>query len=139
MYYCGGDLVIDGNVSVNGTLVVEHDLTLNGGNLTIQSVKNFPALIVGHDFTIQTANTTFTATGYVQVGGHIDMGNKSSSSIDVYGALYVFGDGLQNTDGCSLSVTGVPNKACLAIWSSVGNLTRWSPAAGAFYKEIKRQ
>jgi hypothetical protein len=140
VYYCASDLTIDGNVVVNGSLVVEHDLTLNGGNLTIQSVKNFPALIVGHDFVIQMANTAFTATGYVQVYHHIDMGNESGSSINVCGALYIVsGDGLMNTNGCSLSVTGMPNQACLAIWPSESDLTMWSSTAGAFFKAIKRQ
>jgi len=141
IYYCNGNLNLKNNATVNctGTLVVNGDLTIqDSGNVTIQAVKNFPALIVGHDLSMQAANTNLSVTGYTQVDHHIDMHSKSGNSVKIYGALYVFGDGLKNTNGCSLSVAGMPNKACLAIWSSGSNLTRWSPAAGAFFKEIKR-
>jgi len=153
VYYCKGSLVIDSNVFVNGTLVVETDLKLKGGKLTIQSVKNFPALIIGHDLLIEDPNdpnapnnrsSMLTATGYTQIGnsatrtGNIDMQNTSGSSVKVYGALYIFGGGIVNTTGCTVDISGMPHKASLAIWSSGGNLTRWSPAGGAFYKSIKR-
>jgi len=156
VYYCGDDLVIDGNVFVNGTLVVKNDLRLKAGNLTIQSAKNFPALIIGHDLLIEepddpndpndpnapndpnNRSSMLTATGYTQIGRHIDMNDKTGSSIKVNGALYVFGDGIVDTTGCTVDISGMPHKACLAIWSSGENLTRWSPAAGAFYKSIVR-
>jgi hypothetical protein len=88
---------------------------------------------------IEANNTRFTATGYTQIGNHIDVHNKSGCSITIYGALYVLSDGIKNTTGCNVLVAGMPNKTCLAIWSSGSNLTMWSPAAEAFFKGIKRQ
>jgi cytoskeletal protein CcmA (bactofilin family) len=143
IYYYDGTLEIDGDSFINGTLVVKEDLKIKGtGRLTIQSVKNFPALIVEHDLTAEDKNTALTATGYVQIGHHIDMKDKTGCSIIINGALYIFGDGIKNSSNGSVSVNGMPNgmpqKAALAIWSSGGNLVRWSPAAGAFYKTIVR-
>lgn len=139
VYYCDGSLGIDGNSFITGTLVVKGDLQIiNSGNLIIQSVKNFPALIVGGDLTTEAPNRNLTVTGYTQIGQKIDMKSNSGGFVKIYGALYIFGDGIRNTSGCSIFVEGMPHKACLAIWSSTGNLTRWSPAAGAFYKSIAR-
>jgi hypothetical protein len=138
IYYCNSNLTVRGNVIVNGTLVVKDNFIIQDANVTIQSVKNFPALIVGTIMRTETENTRLSATGYTQIGDHIDMGDKSGCSITVYGALYILGSGIESTGGCSLSVTGMPHEASLAIWLSGGNLTRWSPAAGAFYKSIAR-
>jgi len=139
IYYCNGWLDITGNSSINGTLVVKESLKIrSSGKLTIQSVKNFPALIVGHDLRTENSYTSLTATGYVQVGHHIDMTDKVGCSITINGALYVLGDGIKNSSNGSISVNGMPHKACLAMWSSNGDLARWSPAAGAFYKSITR-
>lgn len=141
IYYCDGILTIKGNTTINGTgtLVVKNDFKINNAsNVTIQSVKNFPALIVGGNLHIETDNTRLTATGYTQIGDHIDMHNKLGCSVTIYGALYILADGIKNTTGCSVSVDGRPHKACLAIWSSGSNLTRWSPTGGAFYKLITR-
>ncbi len=139
VYYCNGNLTIMGSATINGTLVVKDDFSIKDlGNVTIQSVKNFPALIVGKKLDMEKDNTMLTATGYTQVGDHIDMHDKSGCSITIYGALYILDDGIKNATGCSVLVDGMPHKACLAIWSSGENLTRWSPAAGAFYKSITR-
>ncbi len=140
VYYCNSALSLKGLVSINGTLVVNGDLTIQGGgNVTIQAVKNFPALIVSGKITIQSAGCTLAATGYTQVGSYIDVGSKAGNSITINGALYILNGGIQNTlltNG--VTVTGMPEKASLAIWSSGENLVRWSPAAGAFYKSIVR-
>jgi len=139
IYYRNGNLTVRGNVIVNGTLVVSDNFIIQDANVTIQSVKNFPALIVGTIMRTETENTRLSATGYTQIGGNIDMREKPGCSITIYGALYILGEyGIVGTDGGSLSVTGQPHEACLAIWSSTEDLTRWSPAAGAFYKSIAR-
>jgi cytoskeletal protein CcmA (bactofilin family) len=139
VYYCSGSLTLKGTVNITGTLVVNGDLTLQGGaNVTIQPVNNFPALIISGKIDFQSAGCKLTATGYTQVGNYIDMENKSGT-ITINGALYILNGGIQNTlltNG--VTVTGMPQKASLAIWSSGGNLVRWSPAAGAFYKSITR-
>jgi hypothetical protein len=143
IFYRNGNLTVRGNVIVNGTLVVSDNFIIQDANVTIESVKNFPALIVGKIMRTETENTRLSATGYTQIDEQIDMRGKSGCSITIYGVLYILGveenSGIVGTDGGgSVSVTGQPHKACLAIWSSGGNLTRWSPAAGAFYKSIVR-
>lgn len=139
VYYCDGSLDIEGDSFINGTLVVKDDLKIKStGVLTIQSVKNFPALIVGHDLRTEDENTVLSATGYVQIEHHIDMKNKEGCLILIDGALYIFGDGIKNASVGSLEVNGMPHKASLAIWSGTGQLTRWSPAVGAFYKSVTR-
>ncbi len=141
IYYCSSDLVVKSNVIVEGTLVVEGDLKIkDSGSLIVRSVKIFPppalfpALIVSGKLKAEDANnTSVNITGYTQIGGDID---AQMCEIRIYGALYILGDGIKNA--ASVSVNGMPHKACLAIWSSGGNLNRWSPAAGAFYKSITR-
>ena len=139
VYYCNGNITFLNTVNINGTLIVKDDLSIKGnGDVIIQAVKNFPALIIGGKLHIDAATVKLTTTGYTQVGDHIDMHNRLNSSITVNGALYILDDGIKNTLTAYLTVTGMPQKTGLAMWSSGGNLTRWSPAAGAFYKTIAR-
>ena len=139
IYYRNGNLRIFGNTNVIGMLVVKDDLQMEDGcNFSITAVKNFPALLVGHDIKIEDPNTTVTITGLAQVGHHIDMKNQVGSSIDVLGALYVLGDGIRGTTGCSVNITAAPDKAAIQLWPTANNAARWTPAAGAFFRSISR-
>ncbi|MFC1675697.1 hypothetical protein ACFL3G_01380 [Planctomycetota bacterium] len=140
IYYRDGNLDLRGNINITGMLVVRDDLRIDMMcNVTITAVKNFPALLVGHDIIFNNSNQHLNVTGLVQVRDNIDMNNSFGSRIDVLGALYILGDGAQDTAGCSINITGSPDKAAIEIWSSEGVPTRWSPAAGAFFKSIQRQ
>ncbi len=120
-------------------LVVRTDLLLgNNANATITALKNFPALLVGQNIIMLNNNLTLSITGFAQVDGHIDMGDKTGSSINVLGALYVLGGGIMNTTGCIVEITAAPDKAAIEIWPEPGTAQRWSPAAGAFFKGIER-
>jgi len=140
IYYRDGDLLVEDNVHITGMLVVKNDLKIReDGNLTVTAVKNFPALLVGHDIQVENDGAVLSITGFAQVGHHIDMKNIAGSSINVLGALYVLGDGIKNTNGCSvIIITAAPNKAAIQIWPTSDNAERWSPAADAFFKSIER-
>ncbi len=142
IFYYKKDLRLIGNIDITGMLVVKNNLKIEQTcNITIVAVKNFPALLVGRDITFNGVGQQLNITGLVQVGRHIDMKNNIGNSIDVLGALYILGDGIRNTIGCTVNITGSPDKAAIEIWSSGGGgvPTRWSPAAGAFFKNIQRQ
>jgi len=142
VYYRDGSLSLNANIVINGTLVVKDDLTFDGNEgatVAITPLKNFPALLVGQNIIMLNNNLTLSITGFAQVDGHIDMGDKTGSSINVLGALYVLGGGIMNTTGCIVEITAAPDKAAIEIWPEPGTAQRWSPAAGAFFKGIERQ
>lgn len=142
VYYRDGSLSLNANIVINGTLVVKDDLTFDGNEgaiVAITPLKNFPALLVGQNIIMLNNNLTLSITGFAQVDGHIDMGDKTGSSINVLGALYVLGGGITNTIGCIVEITAAPDKAAIEIWPELGTAQRWSPAAGAFFKAIERQ
>jgi hypothetical protein len=137
VHYCSGNLNLDGTCSVNGTLVVNGDLTLEGTcSLTVIATKNLPAIIVANDLLITNTNVSLDATGFVQIGNHIDMQNNSNAAVNVLGALYIFGDGLLNTSGTTITVTADPAQAALKTYSAGGDATLWTAAADAIYKSI---
>jgi len=137
--YHDGNLILRNNVNIKGMLVVNGDLIIDANaNVNITAVKNFPALIVAHDINITSAGTRFVVNGYAKVGHHIDMHSKNSASIEVNGALFIFGDGIKNTSSCLVTINADPFKAALRIWPSAGVSEEWTPAGGAFFKSISR-
>jgi len=52
IYYCDGDLELEGNVTVQGTLVVKNTLEITGSGNTVTAIKNFPAIITGAEIGI---------------------------------------------------------------------------------------
>lgn len=140
IYYRDGNLTLKNDITINGSIIVKNDLKIDTINtdITIVPVKNSPALIVGHNLTTEEAPIDLSVTGYVQIGNHIDMKNKTANTINISGALYILGDGIQNTTDCSVTLTAYPDKAALEIWTSPSTSRLWSPATGAFYKSIQR-
>ncbi len=45
----------------------------------------------------------------------------------------------EKNNGGGVTVTTFPDKAAIQVWPTPGNRTRWSPAAGAFFKTVARQ
>ena len=137
VFYCNGTLELQDTVNINGTLVVKNDFKIReNAVVSITAVKNFPALLVGHDLKMEELSSTIEIAGYAQIDHHIDMRDKVGGNIRVTGALYILGDGIINTDGCTVEITAAPNKASIQRWYSDGSVTHWSPAAGAFFKSI---
>ena len=146
IYYCSGNLTLTGNVNITGMLVVKGSLVIaEYSDVSITAVKNFPALLGNMDLTFidsgdpNDAGARLGIIGFAQVGSYIDMGNVAGSHMEVFGALLSQSSGIINTTGCTVNITAAPDKAAIEIWDSKGVPTRWSPAAGAFYKSIQRQ
>jgi cytoskeletal protein CcmA (bactofilin family) len=135
--YGSSDVNMPGSVTINGTLVVAGDLTVGGTN-TITAVKNFPALIVTGQI-IMKDNSSLVINGLAQVGQQIthDSGT-ANASIYVTGGLYIAIGGV-DSDKINVNIYAEPAIASIEIWSAPDVLTRWSPAAGAFFRSIKRR
>ena len=140
VYYRDGDLELNGNININGMLVVKDDLKLKENcNVTITAVKDFPALLVGDELRIENNSQILNITGLAQIDNRIDMKNKTGSLINVMGALCITGDSLVNTIGCTINITAFPDKAAIEMWPTVDTANRWTPAAGAFFRSIQRK
>jgi hypothetical protein len=81
--YRDGDLATAGNVIVNGMLIVDGDLSIQGSGNVITAAKNLPALYITGDLTID-----------------------ASASLYVNGLAVVEGDTLINADSANLTVLG---------------------------------
>ena len=140
IYYVDGNLELDGAANISGTLVIRDNLLIDeNAVVTITAVKNFPALIMGGDLTMEGAFSSLSISGLAQIDGCVDMKNQGGSSLNVTGALCIFGDGIKNTAGCTVNLTVAHEQAAIEIWhENEGMLQRWVPAADAFYKTIER-
>lgn len=140
VHYCSGPLRLRKRVDIHGTLVVEQDLVLDGEcDVVVKAVKNFPALLVGHDVKMKGTGQHLHIEGLAQIGHCIDMGNGAGNTVRINGALCILAGGLEQTDGCTLVIKTGPDKAAIQVWPAPGVPKRWSPAGSAFFKSIKRQ
>jgi hypothetical protein len=57
--------------------------------------------------------------------------------LSVRGALFIKDGSIDGVD--TINVTAAPNRAAIEVRPAAGTAQRWSPAAGAFFEEIKRQ
>jgi hypothetical protein len=140
VYYCNGNIDLRGTVQINGMLVVKDDMKIrDGAVVTINSVRNFPALLVGYDLSFEEDNGRLDVTGFTKIENHIDMKNKLGCVLNIWGSLYIMGDGIINTANTLITITAKQEQGAIEFWPAAGTAIRWSPAAGAFYKSIKRQ
>jgi hypothetical protein len=139
VYCCRGDLRLAGHVEIDGLLVVKHDLTLQENcDVTIRSIKNFPALLVAHDLHMREHGQRLRVEGLAQVGHCIRMGNKVGNTVDITGALCLVAGGVEETAGGTLTIRVAPDQAAIQLWRRPETPRRWSPAGGAFFKRIER-
>lgn len=141
VYYRDGQLELDNNVVVTGTLVVRDDLKIKGTGNSITAVKNFPAVIVGRELEMDN-DAQLTITGLVQIKDEVKhTGIFNGARLNISGALFIkdFDINAFESSNDVIVITAVPNKAAIEIWPELGTAQRWSPAAGAFFKSIQRQ
>lgn len=141
IYYRSGNLLIDGNVIINGTLVVTQDVEFKGAGNVITAAKNFPAMIIsGQLVTRDSKDPQLKVNGLVQIDTGISItSTASAASIEINGALFIQNGGFSVAPGFdSIVITGVPDKAAIEIWPTAGVAKRWSPVSGAFFKSITR-
>jgi hypothetical protein len=139
IHYCSGPLRLKKRVEIHGMLVVEQDLVLEDEcDVVVKAVKNFPALVAGHDIKMRGVGQHLRIDGLAQIGHCIDMGNGAGNTIQITGALCTLAEGVKQTTGCELAVKAGPDKAAIQVWPAPGVSKRWSPTAGAFFKSITR-
>jgi Tfp pilus assembly protein PilX len=93
-----GDLTLNDNVSVAGTLVVNGNLTLSGVNVAITPQAGFPGLIVTGNVTVVQQARTTVVNGVAYIGGQLKTSGvllSTPSSLKIYGGLL-------------MGITGVP-------------------------------
>ncbi len=140
VHYCGGPLRLKKRVEIRGMLVVEQDLVLDGEcDVVVKAVKNFPALLVGHDIKMKGVGQHLRVEGLARIGHCIDMENGAGNIVRITGALCILAGGLEHTNGGLLVIHAGPDKAAIQVWPEPGVAKRWSPAGGAFFKSIERQ
>ncbi len=123
--------LVDETLTFNTSFVVDGDLTMDGGNITVNAPKNEPAFLISGMLTLRN-NATLTVNGYAQTGGNIVV--ESGSGLSIYGALFITTAATINDSG-SVVITADPVKAAMRI--GAGSTTDWSPALGGFYKQIE--
>ncbi len=136
VYYRDASLTLFDNVVVAGTLVVKSNLEIKGRGNRLTAMKNFPAVIV--DGELQMCDDARLAiTGLAQIKSGVTHTGSSGADLSVRGALFILEGGISDID--TINVTAAPDKAAVEIWPAPAAAQRWNPAAGAFFKEIKRQ
>lgn len=87
--YRSGDLTLNDNISINGMLLVDGDLTIRGSGISIVAAKNLPALYVTGDVTVEAINR-LTVQGLAVVDGTVTV---SAAAAKVYLTGGVFAKG----------------------------------------------
>ncbi len=141
IYYCNdpnNPVSLGGNVTINGTLVVDGDLTISGINNVIDAEKNFPALLVSGEVIVEDG-ATLVVKGLAQIGQRIAV-DAGAQNMDIYGGLFIANGGIEGSSSSSISIniTAAPAIASIQTWTASGTARRWSPAAGAFFRSIRR-
>ncbi|MFA5553298.1 MAG: hypothetical protein WDA68_01905 [Phycisphaerae bacterium] len=131
-----GDLAIeDGDIVINGMLIVDGNLAVEGTNLLkLIAQKNLPALLVTGNLEI-SADASLDIEGLVIVQGQVEA--ETGSSLEVLGGLFTRG-GIQNGQG-NITITAAPAKTAIYIYvMSSGEWKKWSQAPTAFFQDIRR-
>jgi hypothetical protein len=135
IWRCIDNLDISGTVRISGMLLVVGNLTVHHGanGSRIIAAKNLPALYVSGKLEIEDVSDLWIE-GLVVVGGDVCI--HGPAFITITGGLFVVGtlDG----PGSTLTIIADPMKAAI-VEGATGSQTSWSPAAGGFYKSIRRQ
>ncbi len=143
VFYRDGDLKLEQNVIINGTLVVNGKLIISGPGNRITAIKNFPAIIIRTHLEIKgSEGAGITVEGLIQSenGVHIKA-DAENALITIIGGLFTKTRGIRvdNPNFGYMTITAAPDKAAIQTWPTPGNPVRWSPAGGAFFRSIERK
>ncbi|MHC4483507.1 MAG: hypothetical protein ACYSW4_08170, partial [Planctomycetota bacterium] len=103
--YRNGDLVLVGNVQINGMLVVDGGLIVRGDGNIITAAKNLSALLVTGDVIIEDGGG-LNADGLVVVNGDVQV-SAGSNNVGVLGGLFITGRLAETTANSSGSNNAV--------------------------------
>jgi cytoskeletal protein CcmA (bactofilin family) len=128
--YRHGDLILAGNVQIDGMLIVNGDLSVQGNLNIIRAAKNLPALLVTEDLIIGAGSLDIN--GLVVVNGSMQL-SSDSADVSIIGGLFVE-DGIVETTpdssgygnhgrwvGNSFYSTGIINQALSLDGTSTGS------------------
>jgi len=113
-----GDVVLAGNVQVNGMLAVDGSLTVREGGNVVRAAKNLPALLVTGNLIIENGSA-LDIRGLVLVEGQVQI-SAGVADVNVTGALFTKGGLLETTADSS----GNDNIGLIY------NSPTWRPAGG---------
>ena len=139
--YRTGDIEMQGGVNITGMLVVNGELRISGANNLITAVKNYPALLVTGSVVIEDG-ASLMIKGLAQIDQTIVIeAGAQNVDIDVIGALFVAGGGIEGimSGSVAIDITADPAIASIQTWPAVDTARRWGPAGGAFFKSIERR
>lgn len=109
-----GDFRFQESLSFTGTFVVRGNLRMDGSTISLQSVANYPALVVTGDIYAAADGMNVTINGSVICGGKLMDDGRKNCSININGSLI--------TD--TVSRTG-PGSTIIITWNST-NSTFWN-------------
>ena len=127
---------LNGDVVINGTLVVGGDLTVRGTNNVITAVRDFPALLVSGELTIEDG-ATLQIEGLAQIEEQITV--DPNTTITVTGGLFIENGGIVGSASSSIDISAARSMAAIRTWPTEGAARNWSQAAGAFFRSIERK
>jgi len=115
--YRAGDLTLDSNISINGMLLVDGDLTIRGAGISIAAGKNVPALYVTGDVTVEAVNR-LSVEGLIVADGAVTI---SAAATKVYISGGVFAGGAFRESAADWSGGNHDCFTCGAVaWQPVG-------------------
>jgi len=137
LFYRPGNLKLQGNVKINGSLIINGDLLVEVGQASITATKNFPAILADEKLIIIN-DGKLTVSGLVHVE-EMEVGD-SASDISITGGLFIEEKAIDIKDDYSgtVTVTADPMLSSLKLEESDGDVLKWMPAGGAYYKSTKR-
>jgi len=86
--YCNGDLELRDKVKIGGMLVVNGNLTITDNQNVITAVKNFPALLVEGDVSMESDHSVLQINGLAVIKGRLHV-NLDADDVTVTGGLFV--------------------------------------------------
>jgi len=143
IWYCDGNLVLNDYVTVDGTLIVKGNLTINGKGIVLSPKTNYPGLIVTGNMQINQSKKVMTINGVCYVGGQVKSSGvpllpADSSMFTVNGGLLSkdgFGSGYNVTTTVKLDSTmsKAPDLSSVGRSNTGVTILRWGPVVAAPY------
>lgn len=140
IFYCDGNLNLGSGNTINGTIFVRGYCEINGSGNMINSLRNFPAIVVGDNLQFKTEGSSLTASGLVQIANGIEIDpSVDTFTLDITGCLALLNSGLTGVaNSATITVRVDPAKSAIQLWSSSSSYENWTNVCGGYFKSIIR-